>query len=350
MMFEYIDIEGFRGIKKAKISELKQVNLFFGRNNCGKSSVLDAIFLVSGLSNPKLPFNINILRDYRRLGKKDISLDFYNLDTSLPIRIVAENGERRKLVIRVLETPEVEVNLLDNSNNVSSTQTDNKYGLVMDYQVGGKLYSSNITFTPQNSLEVKQEIHTDNTYEEKLVCRYLNSKFDFYTSVAGLVNILKNKDEQFLIDALRYIEPNLRNFVLSENEILVDVGLDQRIPINMMGDGARKMLAILTSIYECENGILLLDEISNGFHYSVMKKMWMAILKAAITNNVQIFATTHDIDSIKGLRDAVAVYKDKGTDCAASYKLQKLPDGMLKAYHYSFESLDYSINQEIEVR
>ena len=119
----------------------------------------------------------------------------------------------------------------------------------------------------------------------------------------------------------------------------------------MMGDGARKMLAILTSIHECENGIVLFDEISNGFHYSVMKNMWKAILQAAITNNVQVFATTHDIDSIKGLRDAIAEFKNPWyQNAAASYKLQKMPDGILKAYHYSFESLDYSINQEIEVR
>ncbi len=351
MKFEYIDIAGFRGIKKARIDDLKQVNLFFGKNNCGKSSVLDAIFLISGLSNPKLPFNINILRDYRQLEKKDIALDFYNLDTSTPIKIIAENGEKRELRIKVLEREEVEVNLLGSSNNLSSTQPDSKYGLVLDYEVDGKTYSSNIIFTTQSSVETRQEIHIDKEYEEKLSCRYLNSKFDFYASIDGLVNILKNKNEQFLIDALCYIEPNLKNFVLSESEVLVDIGLDQRIPINMMGDGARKMLAVLTAIYECENGIVLFDEISNGFHYSVMKNMWKAILQAAITNNVQVFATTHDIDSIKGLRDAIAEFKNQWyQNAAASYKLQKMPNGILKAYHYSFESLDYSINQEIEVR
>lgn len=73
----------------------------------------------------------------------------------------------------------------------------------------------------------------------------------------------------------------IKDIVLSQNEVLVDVGLNKRIPINVMGDGARKILSILTTIYECRNGIVLIDEISNGFHYSVMKALWQTILLAS---------------------------------------------------------------------
>ena len=351
MIFNQIDILGFRGIKEAHINGLKNVNLFFGRNNCGKSSVLDAVFLISGLSNPKLPFNINILRDYRKLGRKDIALDFYGLDTTKPISIAAKNGETRRLKINLLQTSDTEIDLLDKDNNVASSQTDNKYGLMLDYEIEGNTYRSDIVFVKDvNGDSVKQEVHIDGKYDERLSCRYLNSKFDFYTSIDGLVNILKNKDEKFVIDALRIIEPKLQDFVLSEREVLVDIGMSQRIPINMMGDGARKLLAILTTIYECADGIVLIDEISNGFHYSVMGRLWTSIIEAARKNRVQVFATTHDKDSIKGLRDAVRTTSIDNKNSVASFKLQKTKNDALKAYHYSFESLDYSLNQEIEIR
>ena len=81
-MFKSIEIEHFRGISHAKIDGLKEVNIFCGKNNCGKSSLLDAIFLISGLSNPKLPININLLRNYLRFEPSDLALDFYTLDTS----------------------------------------------------------------------------------------------------------------------------------------------------------------------------------------------------------------------------------------------------------------------------
>lgn len=94
-MFKSIEIEHFRGISHAKIDGLKEVNIFFGKNNCGKSSLLDAIFLISGLSNPKLPININLLRNYLRFEPSDLALDFYTLDTSRPIKIKASNDEVR---------------------------------------------------------------------------------------------------------------------------------------------------------------------------------------------------------------------------------------------------------------
>jgi AAA15 family ATPase/GTPase len=73
-MFRRLDIENFRGIRKAEISDLSRINLFFGKNNCGKSSVLESIFLITGQSNPVLPMAMqpNIIQKllYRRIMMK----------------------------------------------------------------------------------------------------------------------------------------------------------------------------------------------------------------------------------------------------------------------------------------
>ena len=348
-MFHNIEINRLRGIKHSKIEGLKQINLFFGKNNCGKSSLLDAIFLISGISNPKLPLNVNIIRNYRRLEPSDMKLDFYSLDMSSPIVIKAENDETRELQISVVESSSSKVNLLGEDNNVVSTDLDNKYGLVLKYKVDEQAYESSIIMSHSSNNSLEQRIKMPAHYKEKLTCRYLNPKFDFTTSIDGLVDVIKNKDEAFIVNALRLIEPNIKDFVLSQNEVLVDIGLDKRIPINMMGDGARKILSILTSIYECKNGIVLIDELSNGFHYSVMKGVWRAIVSVAKKNNVQIFATTHDLDSIKGLRDA-AKSGEEYDDSIVCFKLQRTADYELKSYTYSLDSVDYSLTQEIEIR
>lgn len=91
----------------------------------------------------------------------------------------------------------------------------------------------------------------------------------------------------------------------------------------------------------------LLDAI--GFHYSVMKGVWRAIVSVAKKNNVQIFATTHDLDSIKGLRDA-AKSGEEYDDSIVCFKLQRTADYELKSYTYSLDSVDYSLTQEIEIR
>ncbi len=348
-MFKSIEIDRFRGIKHSRLDGLKQINLFFGKNNCGKSSLLDAIFLISGLSNPKLPLNINLLRNYRRFEASDMMLDFYSLDVEQPISIKATNDEVRELQITVFESSSSKVDLLGDDNNIASTDSSAHYGLVLKCKIGEDAYESSIIMSHSGNNELEQRVKLDSRYKEKLTCRYLNPKYDFYTSIEGLVDVIKNKDEQFIVEALRMIEPQLKDFVLSQNEVLVDVGLRQRIPINMMGDGARKILSILTTLYECKNGIVLIDEISNGFHYSVMEGLWRAIAFAARKNNVQIFATTHDIDSIKGLRD-VATSDEQIKGSSVCFKLLSASDSELKSYRYSLDSIDYSLNQEIEVR
>lgn len=96
-MFKKIEIERFRGIRHASIEGLRQINLFFGKNNCGKSSLLESLFLASGLSNPILPINVNIMRGYNKSRLDDLKLDFYNLDSDPSLSTFrTENEEIRE--------------------------------------------------------------------------------------------------------------------------------------------------------------------------------------------------------------------------------------------------------------
>ena len=102
-MFNRIKIERFRGIRYASIEGFKQINLFFGKNNCGKSSLLESLFLASGLSNPLLPINVNFIRDYGKSNFNDLILNFYNLDSTQPISIQMIDGEVRNLNITLFK-------------------------------------------------------------------------------------------------------------------------------------------------------------------------------------------------------------------------------------------------------
>ncbi|MEE0899853.1 MAG: AAA family ATPase [Bacteroidales bacterium] len=343
-MFKKIEIKRFRGIKDAVIGDFKRVNLFFGRNNCGKSSLLDALFLATGLSNPLLPINVNVMRGYNKTRLKDLELNFYNLDSAQPIHICVENKEKRNIEISLFENNKRDVSFDTNTIDIHSNVIEGEYGLKFNFEINDESFESELRFdlsTTTNTIDFPKK------YVESLRCIYLTPKYDFNTSIQGLENILKNKDEDFIIEGLRFIEPRVKDFIFTEEGIFVDIGLEKRIPINMMGDGVRKIVSLLTVIYDCKDGIVLIDEISNGFHYSVMSNLWNVIIKAAIKNNTQLFITTHDYDSIKGLRDtALNIYDEN----VATFKLLRTSDDELKALHYSLESVDYSINQEIEIR
>ena len=348
-MFNKIEVYHFRGIRETLIDDLGHVNLFWGKNNCGKSSLLDALFLVSGMSNPMLPLTINQMRQYGNVSPDGLKVNFFGFDTQTPIRIVATDGERRELTIEAEESGAAEVSMSDSGDGSISSVVPTSYGLRLRYSMNGGQHESSLLFDPaKGSGQAMRSI--DNAYEERLKCIYLTPKYDFMASVQGLANILQNKDEQFIIEGLRLIEPNVKDFVFTGGEMLVDVGASKRLPVNVMGDGARKIVSLLTTIYDCPNGILLVDELSNGFHYSVMPALWKVVAYAARKNNTQIFATTHDIDSMKGLR-TMALYSLEGKGLAVSaYKLQRSADGELMSFRYTAENMDYAFEQEMEIR
>lgn len=345
-MFSRIEIERFRGIRYARIGGFQQINLFFGKNNCGKSSLLESLFLVSGLSNPLLPVHVNFMRGYGKSRLNDLKLDFYNVDSTQPIHIRMEDGEIRDLRISLFEQSQNNVSLNTGDTNILSNVEEGNYGLRFDFNVNDDTFVSQLRFDSSNPGNASRVVA--NHYTESLRCAYLSPKYDFNASIQGLKNVLQNKDEHFIVEGLKLIEPNVKDFVFTDNEMLVDIGLDKRIPVNMMGDGARKIVSLLTAVYDCKDGVLLVDEISNGFHHSVMRDLWNVLIHAAVRNHTQLFVTTHDFDSIKGLRDAAA--DGEYDNLIAAFKLLKTSDYELIAYHYSLESLDYSINQEIEVR
>ena len=53
-----INIKNFRGIEQLTVEDFSRVNIPVGQNNSGKSSVLEALMFVSGMSNPFLPQNM----------------------------------------------------------------------------------------------------------------------------------------------------------------------------------------------------------------------------------------------------------------------------------------------------
>ena len=70
--FKNINIKNFRGIEHLEVDDFSRVNVFLGQNNAGKSSVLECLLLLMGMSNPDLPQNVNSIRTRRFSGFSDL--------------------------------------------------------------------------------------------------------------------------------------------------------------------------------------------------------------------------------------------------------------------------------------
>ena len=101
MKYSYLQIANFRSIVDLRMANFKQVNLITGKNNCGKTTVLEALFQISGMSNPQLPIAINNFRDLTLTSDDNFNFIFHNLDFNQEPYISAMlDGVKRNLTIK----------------------------------------------------------------------------------------------------------------------------------------------------------------------------------------------------------------------------------------------------------
>lgn len=357
MAFSRIEIDNFRGIKHLALDGIKQINLFVGKNNCGKSSILDAVFLLSGFSNPLLNHRINQFRDYNKFEEEDLLLNFYNMIPENHIHIHGSmlDGSYRDLKITPIVSESQYVISKDSisSQSLSNTEANVSTGLTMNFsytKANGEIKkdSSAIVITNQQTDNIK--IRASKDYKETLPGVYINSKFAYSIAAEYLMDIVKEKQDHLIVEILREIDPKIKSISILKSGVNVDIGLSRLVPINMLGDGIRKMLAIITALYGCKGGVIFIDEIDNGLHFSSLSSLWKAIIKTSELLKVQVFATTHNIESLESLNKVLFSDCVEARDKIMCYSLRHRDTDVLNAYEYPYEKFNYVINQEIEIR
>ena len=118
------------------------------------------------------------------------------------------------------------------------------------------------------------------------------------------------------------------------------------VPLRSLGDGALRLFGVALGIANSRDGFLLIDEAENGIHHSLQRDFWRMVLQTAQANNVQVFATTHSRDCIRGFAQAAAESEDtEGILVRLSWR-----DGTLRAIEYREDELAIAAEQGIEVR
>ncbi len=64
-MLQRLCISNFRGLRDVKVDDLGRINLVTGRNNAGKTTLLEALFLLVGAANARMAFNPHVIRGWR---------------------------------------------------------------------------------------------------------------------------------------------------------------------------------------------------------------------------------------------------------------------------------------------
>ncbi|MBI5695896.1 MAG: AAA family ATPase [Nitrospirae bacterium] len=357
-MFGNIKIHNFRGVSQLEIDDFRQVNLFVGKNNCGKSSVLEALFLNAGASNPDLPRRINkLIRKMDNVDEPSFRTLFNNFDYSKSIIIntgVKDSNESRELTITPsIAAREMAIPVSATSESIATNATgDDVNGLrlrfrLVDMEKHEKAIETRLLV---KGINIQLESPSDFDFIDTLKGRLVSSDL----SLAGLSEMFdKVQTEKKVDDILRVlqkIEPALKEIRLGKDGALMcDVGLPKLVPMNIMGDGIIKVLCIILAIVASSDGILLIDEVENGLHYSSLGIMWEAILHSAQELNVQVFATTHSYECIKAFCSSNGQMELGNEDNRRCYRIERKGE-KFRVETYNAEEVCASIDSGWEVR
>ena len=379
-MLNSLYIRNFRNLKELKINSLGLVNLITGKNNTGKSTILEAIALYASKADMG---NINQFLSERGENFKQVDSNRNPVETNIKSlsslftnRIVGFESDNI-ISIGSLEDSlwgqqisyEKSISLRfvkyfddiqrDNQDGIatrkrtiidSTNENHNAiFKLGFETRVGDKSYILSLDEERpyrigfrnigQNSNGVFQFIRTRN------IDREINGKlFD---------NIALTEKEQFVIDALKIIEITTERIAFieetsRERTAVIKLSNSQSIlPLKSMGDGINRILTIILALVNCDNGYLLIDEFENGLHYSVQEQLWKVIFSLSEKLNIQVFATTHSEDCILGFENIL-----NSPSNTLEGKLIRLDNvkGDIKHVEYNGNELKIANDQNIETR
>ncbi len=348
-MFKCIKIKDFRGIKELELNDLKQINIFVGDNGVGKTSVLDAIYLLINPANPDLPFRTNKWRDLSPLTPSFWEAFFYNFDSSNPIELSAQEKNKRKLIIK----PKISASE-DRPEEESGTSEieEEIQGLCIEFE-DSKFENKKFNSWIQQKTERDAKLHPNLDYDSIITGHYFNS-----TTYRGGDDPAKHFDElnkkigkDKIIEFLKKFKKEIVDIELDRFQkfLVKDTTLGpEKVHLNTYGDGlVRGLHYLLSFLSKPDEAITLIDEIDNGLHWSKQQIFWQSIQPVITDKNQQLFATTHSKEMIENLFRVAK--KENFIEQIKVYRLQKVEDD-IKPVSYQGEALEFAMKHDEEIR
>lgn len=358
-MIERITFENFRGFDRLELCEIKPITLISGKNNVGKSSVLEGIFLFLDHVDADSFGKISRFRgipsaiDAANLWEPA----FYQMDAEKTMQIqLIMNGAVSTLEY-VKDTsfmPASDINVPQDIMNQMISSAKAAYTLKFKYRKDNYIEDGHFVVSPAGILRNITTNLEYNQIDTMPFTQYINAAIISGTGVVAVAEWfgkleLSGKKQQ-IIDIMQILDSKISDLstIIVNGQGILYVKIDQKLfPLKLAGDGLNKLLFIILSIISNPNSILLIDEIESGFHYSMYPKLWETIALAAQENNCQIIATTHSYECIAGAIDGVGKADRRSDFCY--FRMDKGVRGNY-AHRYSDDLLCTAIATDMEVR
>ena len=352
-MYRTFGVKNFRGFDDLTVEGLGRINLIAGKNNVGKTALLEALWVHSGAVNADLAVRVDTFRGLEQVAPDSFLGNlFHGFDRELTVELNAEGSwadtpRRLRMWFEDSSTVQLPLSGGDNDRTISQQSSsmvlESSDVLVMDYS-----YESEGQITTKARLVASQvgpgirNVALEMMFEQGEPLQGRPIAIFLSASRSGVSGEDVNRYSQLeikgqqdgVLQILQEVEPRLKRLAVvsaaQASAIYADVGLERLIPVQLMGDGMSRILSLALAIASAPGGTVLVDEIENGLHHSVMERLWKAIASFARSYNVQLFATTHSYECIGA---AYRAFESDEDDDLRLYRIE-LSKGKMRAVTY----------------
>lgn len=370
LILDSLEVKGFRGFRHLQIEKLGRVNLIVGKNGVGKTALLESLLLYIRRGSPfeiskmllsrdegdmlptqrmtvgKIDNNMMALK-HLFYGRKDIREDLEAIEIGPIARQNNKNGRLSISIGRYVSKT------YPNSDTYFEPIEERDDMSVYSF-LGLRILMGNLV----NSI-YRLDTMTIDTIRKKdplSSCVFVPAYRENRIEVGNLWDSIHITElEVEVINAIRIIAPSVERLGLvvtasngpqTERIPIVKVTrFDEPIPLRSLGEGMNRLFGIALALVNAKGGMLLIDEVESGLHYSVQPDVWKLIFETAARLNVQVFATTHSWDCIEAFQKAAKESDEEGLMIRLAEK-----KGEIIADVFGEKELEIATRENIELR
>ncbi|MBO1351002.1 MAG: AAA family ATPase [Hormoscilla sp. GUM202] len=338
---ENLTIHSFRGLQEISLESLGQINLFVGVNNSGKTSVLEAISTYCRPLDPLEWLNTAWRREIKSSRKPQLEAlkwlfpqnstvpvgEFYQGETH-----ISGDGKftvrESKAIYREFEGTKPYPDKIEDDIEYEETEYEQNVNTVRGADLelyanfdnrqsncSGDLekFKSEIFQIWENERFVNRKKPSDIELPVETVTTFSHRIENLQVRLLSQATLQQFKSE--VIQLLQVMDPGIIDLdVLSVRGDTPRLYIHHKqigiSPLSAFGDGVRRLMYIASTLAKVRGGVLLIDELETAIHTEVLKPSFYWLVQWCQQMDVQLFATTHSLETVDELLSASKIAPD----------------------------------------
>ena len=369
-MIRTLTLRNYRSFEEYQIRELARVNLLVGRNNCGKTSVLEAVELLASGGHPQV-----MLKSSSRREESHLHRSATGSETRYAVRHhfrghrvvpgasfgISSDDRLGRIDFLVREASDEDPPGLFESEISDADLPPSLQPMVLELRRNRGLGQGEgrqvFPLLDDGALDWRslrlRRLRPDSSRANGPV-RFIATDLGRPPLGTDWDQMATEGRDSEVEDAMRLIAPELGSIRPLANQgrgrlsgfVVGERRGGPRVPLGSSGEGMRRLLALSLSLVGSAGGFLLVDEIDTGLHWSVMENLWKLIVETATRSSIQVFATTHSLDCIQGLARLLKARPD----LRDGVSIQKMERSLVHTVGFDAEGILAAADLDIELR